>query len=44
MKTLSISDDNTPYFFLLNPEGTIIYRATGPYSDAKFEKIDDLIE
>jgi hypothetical protein len=44
MKTLSISDDNTPYFFLLNPEGTIIYRASGPYSDAKFEKIDDLIE
>jgi hypothetical protein len=44
MKALSISDDDTPYFFLLNTEGTIIYRATGPFSDAKFEKIDDLIE
>jgi len=44
LKTLSISDESTPYFFLLNPEGNIIYRATGPYSEAKFDKIDDLIE
>jgi len=44
LKTLSITDDNTPYFFLLNEEGTIIYRATGPFSEAKFDKIDELIE
>src|SRR5262245_50130663 len=44
LKTLSITDDNTPYFFLLNEEGTIIYRATGPFTEAKFDKIDELIE
>ena len=44
MKSLSITDENTPYFFLLNPDGQIIYRATGPFTEAKFEKIDDMIE
>ena len=42
--TLHLNDDNTPYFFLLDKDGTIIYRATGPFSEKKFDEIDDKIE
>jgi hypothetical protein len=41
---LGIKNDNTPYFFLLNKEGKIIYRTTGPYSESKIDEIDDLLE
>jgi hypothetical protein len=41
---LNLDDDNTPYFFLLDKEASIIYRATGPFSEKKFDAIDDLIE
>jgi len=42
--TLHMGDDNTPYFFLLDKDGNIIFRATGSFSEQKFDAIDDLIE
>jgi len=41
---LQIMDDHTPYFFLLNAEGKIIYRTSGSFSEQKFDAIDDKIE
>jgi hypothetical protein len=41
---LGLADDDVPYFFLLDKEGTIVYRATGSYSEAKMDKIEDLME
>ena len=43
-QVLGLQNDDSPVFFLLNKDGNIIYRATGAYSEAKMDKIDDLIE
>ena len=43
-EALGINDDHTPYFFLLNSEGKIIYQTSGIYSEEKFDAIDELIE
>src|SRR6185503_14010187 len=40
---LHMENESTPYFFLLDPEGKIIYRTTGYFSETKFDEIDDLI-
>lgn len=44
MTALHIQNDNTPYFFLLDPEGKIIYRTSGAFSEKKFDEIDEMIE
>ena len=41
---LDMKNENTPYFFLLDTEGKVIYRTTGAFSESKFDAIDDLIE
>jgi hypothetical protein len=41
---LGMQNDNTPYFFLLDKDGKIIYRTTGAFSEKKFDEIDDKIE
>jgi hypothetical protein len=44
MTALHIQNDNTPYFFLLDQEGKIIYRTSGAFSEKKFDEIDEMIE
>lgn len=44
LSTLNVQNDNTPYFFLLDSEGEVIYRTTGAFTEKKFEEIDDMIE
>ena len=41
---LHIQNENSPYFFLLDPEGKIIYRTSGTFSEKKFDEIDEMIE
>ncbi len=41
---LKMTNDNTPYFFLLDTTGKIIYRTTGAYTEEKFDAMDDLID
>jgi hypothetical protein len=41
---LHIQNENAPYFFLLDPEGKIIYRTSGTFSEKKFDEIDEMIE
>ena len=35
---------DTPYFFVLNEEGRIVYATSGGYSDDKMDSIEDLLE
>ena len=44
MTALHIQNENAPYFFLLDPEGKIIYRTSGAFSEKKFDEIDEMIE
>lgn len=41
---LRLENDNTPYFFLLDTAGVIVYRTSGTFSDEKFDAIDEMIE
>ncbi len=41
---LKLTDDNTPYFFLLDKNGSVIYRTSGSFSEKKFDEVDDKIE
>ncbi|MEP0369010.1 MAG: hypothetical protein ABJN36_05860 [Cyclobacteriaceae bacterium] len=38
---LGIDDKHTPYFYLLDQEGKIVYATKGNYSDSKLQKIID---
>jgi hypothetical protein len=40
---LKIDDKDKPYLYLLDDEGKIIYSSSGGYSDAKLQKIIDLL-
>lgn len=42
-KTLKMDKKDTPYIFLLDKEGKIIYNTFGVYSDDKMEAIEDLL-
>lgn len=40
---LQIDDKEVPYFYLLDEAGKIVYMTTGRFSDAKLQKIIDLL-
>ena len=42
-EALNIDDKDIPYVYLLDPEGKIIYATSGMYTDAKLQKIIDLL-
>lgn len=41
---LDFEKKDVPYFFVLNPEGKIVYATSGNYSDEKMEAIESAIE
>jgi predicted transcriptional regulator len=43
IEQLKMDHSEVPYFFLLDPQGKIIYQTNGHFTDEKFDKIDDLI-
>lgn len=42
--TLDFEKKDIPYFFVLDPQGKIIYATSGKYSDAKMDAIEQSIE
>lgn len=42
-EALNIDDKNVPYVYLLDTEGKIVYATSGGYTDAKLQKIIDLL-
>ncbi len=42
-EALGFDDKHIPYFFILDPDGKIIYATKGRYSDRKMQEIVDLI-
>lgn len=43
-EALSLTDKDKPYFFVLDEEGKIVHTVSGPYSEAKMEKIQQLLD
>ena len=43
-KALQFSKKNLPYFFVLNPNGEIVYRTEGAYSNSKMQEIVDQVD
>ncbi|MCX6273748.1 MAG: hypothetical protein NTV09_00900 [Bacteroidetes bacterium] len=41
---LHLQNDDTPYFFLLDTTGNIVYHTSGAFSEEKFDALDDKIE
>lgn len=41
---LAFSKKDTPYFFVLDTDGKIVYSASGKYSDEKLEEIEAVLE
>lgn len=41
---LGLKDKDTPYFFLLDKDGKIVYVTSGAYTDAKIEKAEEIID
>ncbi len=41
---LNFEGKHLPYFYVLDPEGTIIYSTSGRYTEAKMQEIVDIIE
>ncbi|MFK7953813.1 MAG: hypothetical protein AB8B73_13290 [Ekhidna sp.] len=42
-EALNFKGNDTPYFFLLNPEGEIIYITSGRYTQTKMQEITDQV-
>lgn len=43
-EALDFERRDIPYFFILDPEGKIIYATSGAYSEAKMEALEEVIE
>jgi len=43
-ETLSITDNKTPYFFVLDKQGKIKEMVSGKYEESKMEKLEDAVE
>lgn len=43
-EALDFERRDIPYFFVLNPEGKIVYATSGAFSDAKLSALEDVIE
>ncbi len=41
---LDFEKKDIPYFFVLDPKGTIVYATSGKYTEAKMEEIEEKIE
>lgn len=41
---LDFEKKDIPYFFVLDPEGKIVYATSGKYSDAKMDKVETAME
>lgn len=41
---LSLKEKDTPYFFLLDKTGKVVYTTSGAYSDAKLEKAEEILD
>jgi ATP10 protein len=41
---LEMTSSSTPYFFVLDEQGKILYKTDGPYSDEKLEEIESYLE
>jgi hypothetical protein len=41
---LDFEKKDIPYFFVLDPEGKIVYATTGKYTDAKMDKVESAME
>ena len=41
MEELKLKDKETPYFFLLDKDGVIVYSTSGKYTDGKMSEIED---
>jgi hypothetical protein len=41
---LGLKEKDTPYFFLLNKDGKIVYVTSGAYAAAKLEKAEEILE
>jgi len=43
-KVLDMSDKKLPYFFLVNPDGDIVWSTSGYYSDSKMQVVIDKLD
>jgi len=43
-EALDFEKKDIPYFFVLNPEGKIIYATSGGYTEAKMDSIEEVLE
>ena len=41
---LSLDEKTIPYLFIIDPEGTIIHRTQGEFTEGKLEKIEEAID
>jgi hypothetical protein len=41
---LDFEKRDTPYFFVLDPDGKIIYATSGPYTEDKMDAVEEVIE
>ncbi len=41
---LEFKNNDTPYFFVLDPGGKIVYTTSGKYSDDKMDQLEEVIE
>lgn len=44
LKTLSMNDKKIPYFFLLDGNGNVVYKASGAFSKTKLTQLEQKIE
>lgn len=42
-KALQITKDDSPWFFVVDPEGKVLYTTSGAYSEAKMEEIEKVL-
>ena len=43
-EALDFEKKDVPYFFLLDPQGKIVYATSGKYAESKMDKVESLIE
>jgi hypothetical protein len=43
-EALDFERRDVPYFFILDPQGKIIYATSGAYSEAKMDALEEVIE
>ena len=43
-EALDFEKKDIPYFFVLDPEGKIVYATSGKYTDAKMDKVETVME